>query len=254
MRQQRKASVARQAILLFVTAAMFPLASFAFQATCVRQDPAVNVIFAPGNNGQRLIYGDSDHGSTTNTYSNPNDAEFNGGTIYTGARFNSACSGTNDLTLNLNSSPRFINTSFFQLLSSPQAGATDVTNQTYPMTFLNVRNAYSLQTVGGTLNTCLFSNVGAFSLRFESTSLFGPAGTPCPNDPVGLAANYSGSTSLIVVTHPDSCTWLVHPVADTSGYFRGGLVETIKRQTLSGGQYNLPFGIKLVLASPSCPL
>ena len=224
--------------------------------SCTSQNPAVNVVFAPGNSGQRLIYGDSDNGSTSQTYNNPNDAEFNGGTVYSGGVFN-VCSGSNDLTLNLNSTPRFINTSFFQLLSSPQAGAVDVTNQTYPMVFLNLRNAYSLQTVGGGLNTCLFSDVNytnstTFHVRFESTSLYGPQGTTCPNDAVGQAANYGGSTSVIAVTHPDSCTWLVHPVADSSGYSRGGLVETIHKQTLSGGQYNLPFAMKVVLAS--CPL
>lgn len=217
--------------------------------SCTSQNPPVNIVFAPGSGGLHLIYGDSDFGSGPNTYNDPNDPEFNGGTLYTGGVFN-VCSSSLDLTLNLNTSSRFINASFFQQITPPDPSAINVSNHTYPITFFNLRNAYALQTVGDTLNTCWFNSVQYnnnqnFSLRFESAST---DPTTCPNPAM---YNTGGDTSVVQITHPDACTWLVHPLPDSSGYDRGGLVETLKKQTVTGGQYNLPFAMKVTLST--CP-
>ncbi len=217
--------------------------------SCTSQNPAVNVVLAPGSNGLHLIYGDSDFGSGANTYYNANDQEFNGGSIYSGV-FN-VCSSSLDLTVNLNTTSRFVNASFFQQVAPSAPSAVSVFNHTYPITFFNLRNAYVLQAVGGTYNTCLFNSVQytnseSFALRFESATT---DATVCPSSAI---YNTGGDTSVVQITHPDSCTWLVHPLLDSSGqYYRAGLAETIKKQTLSGGQYNLPFAMKVTLAT--CP-
>lgn len=246
----------RTTLTLCFILAMLPLGAWA-SGSCTSQNPSVNIVLAPGNSGQHLIYGDSDFTSGSNTYNNPNDPEFNGGTIYTGGVFN-VCSGSNDLTLNLNTSARLINASFTQQLAPAAPGAISVANNTYPIGFFNVRDAYSLQTVGGSFNTCFFNSVDynnntTFNLRFEnSTTMTNPA--TC-GDATGIAGavNAGGDTSIVQVTHPDSCTWIVQPLLDSTGlYYRGGLAETIKKQTVAGGQYNLPFAMKVVLSS--CPL
>ena len=224
---------------------------YAKAGSCTSQNPAVNVIFAPGNSGLHLIYGDSDFGTTSATYNNPSDSEFNGGTVYTGGVFN-VCSGSNDLTLNLGNTGRFINTSFFQQLVGPASGAYDVNGKTYPMTFINVHDAYSLQAVGGSLNTCIdssftYSNSTTTRLYFNAPATFTTNGGVCP---VTNVITGQPSPATIAVTHPDSCTWLVHPVADGSGFYRGDVLESVRKGFLSGGQYNLPFAMKLVL--PNC--
>ncbi len=65
--------------------------------------------------------------------------------------------------------------------------------------------------------------------------------------------NTGGNTSLITVTHPDACTWIVRPAPDGSpnGYFRMGIVETVNKKTLFGGEYNVPFAMKVVLQNCS---
>lgn len=218
--------------------------------SCTSQNLAVNVIFAPNNGGGNLIYGDG-----ASIYSSTD--QFNGGTIYPGGVFN-LCSGSDDLTLSL-ASPRFINVSFFQQVTSPAPGAPILYNNTYPMTFINLRDVYSLQTVGGTLNTCLdgtvvYSKSTTTRMRIENPATFTDNGGVCSKstDSVAQAANSGGNTSLIVVTHPDSCTWVATPIVDSFGYYRVGMAATVNRATVSDGQYNLPFAIKMVLAS--CPL
>jgi hypothetical protein len=234
---------------------LLPLACWA-SGSCTSQNPAVNVVLAPGSNGSHLIYGDADFGSGANTYYNANDPEFNGGTIYSGGVFN-VCSGSNDLTLNLNNTARFINVGFFQQLAPPASGTYNVDGQTDPMTFFNVHDAYSLQTVGGSLNTCIdssvnYSNSAHVTLYFNNPTTFQSNGGVC-----GLPDPVSGDAdpAVITVTHPDSCTWIVRPVADSAGYYRGDVWQSVKKTGfLSGGQYNLPFAMKVVLATPSCPL
>jgi hypothetical protein len=219
--------------------------------SCTSQNPAVNVILAPGSNGLHLLYGDKDFGTGSSTYNNPNDAEFNGGTIYTGGVFN-VCSGSSDLTLNLNTTPRFINVSFFQQLTAADPGAIDVSNHTYSAQFFNVRELYTVQSVGGSLLTCLYTTTQGGALYFQNPATYISRGGFCADGAPAVVANSGGDTSFIQVTHPDSCTWIVRPVPDSLGHARGGLAQTIKKQVLSGGQYNLPFAMKVVLST--CPL
>jgi hypothetical protein len=225
--------------------------------SCTSQNITVNVVLAPGSNGLHLIYGDSDFGTTSNTYNNPNDAEFNGGTVYPFGTFN-LCSGSNDLTLNLTQTGRSSWASFTQQLSPPDAGGVNLNGNVYGLVFFNVRAAYTTP-LGGSLNTCLQTQISppsglsseTWALRFEDPSTYASSGGVCETNGSGLGpiVNKGGNTSLVVVQHPDACTWLVHPQVDAFGFYRGGVAETIKRTTYSGGQYNLPWAMKLVLGS-----
>jgi hypothetical protein len=74
-----------------------------------------------------------------------------------------------------------------------------------------------------------------------------PGGVPsCPDGSNTTLANLGGDTSIVRVVHPNACTWIVTPVADAMGWYRGGLVEQLKSGSfVAGGQYNLPFALKL---------
>lgn len=220
--------------------------------SCQSQNIAVNVIFAPGNSGQRLLYGDSDFGTGSNTYYNANDPEFNGGSLYSFGAFQ-ICSASNDMTLNLNTTGRTASLAFTQQLSPPQSGAVDVNGHTYPVTFFNLRAAYDTP-LGGSMNTCFgpspdAPNSQTWYFRFENPSTYYQNAGKCETGGSGISAvvNEGADTSLVTIQHPDSCTWIVHPQPDSSGFYRAGLAEDIKKTLFFGGQYNVPWAMKLVL-------
>jgi hypothetical protein len=236
--------------------------------TCT-SDISLQAIFAPGSNGN-LIYGDSDFGSSSNTYYNSSDPVFNGGTIYSdgldGADVKlQICNGTNDFVMNLGtgSTARFVNFAFTQQLSTPDPRTVNVADKTYQEGFFNgneIANA-SLLPVGGSFNTCLGTSLSNIikgetaHVSFNNPAVYeiAPGGTPgCTDGTLASIANTPMSTSIITVSHPDSCTWIITPQLDSTGAHRGGLVEQLKGNSYAnGGQYNLPFAIKLVKLT--CP-
>lgn len=241
-----------------------PLATWAGSGKC-SSDVPLKAIFAPGNNGINLIYGDSDFGSSSNTYDNSSDSVFNGGTIYTDGLDGASvkfqiCNGTNDFVLNLGtgSTARFVNFAFTQPLSTPDPGTVNVAGKTYQEGFFNgneIANA-TLLPVGRSLNTCMTTSLfniikgETAHVFFQNPSAYetAPGGTPgCNDGTLATIANTPMSTSVITVSHPDSCTWIITPQSDSQGAYAGGLVEQLKGNSYAnGGQYNLPFAIKLV--------
>lgn len=218
-------------------------------------DVQLKAIFAPGNGGSlRLVYGDSDSGTTARTYSNPSDPEFDGGSVYTDGADGifvqfQVCNGSNDLIINLGNSSRFLNFKFSQQLTSPDPRAVDVAGGTYKANFLN-GSAMFTTPLGGTLTTCLGGQLQGIAqvaqYKFQNPATYQVNGGLCLGGGAAQTANIGGDTSLIQVEHPDVCTWIIRPVADGSGFYRGGVAETIRNKLFSGGQYNLPFAIKLV--------
>ena len=251
------------AAVIAVLACLTAPATWAGSGKCT-SDVSLQAIFAPESNGN-LLYGDSDFGSSSNTYYNSSDPVFNGGTIYTdglnGANVKfQICNGTNDFILNLGtgSTARFVNFAFTQPLSTPDPGTVNVAGKTYQEGFFNgnqIANA-TLLPVGGSLNTCMTTSLfniikgetAHVSLQNPALYETAPGGTPgCNDGTLATIANTPMPTSIISVSHPDSCTWIITPQLDSTGvYHRAGLVEQLKGNSYAnGGQYNLPFAIKL---------
>jgi len=221
-------------------------------------DVQLKVVFAPGNGTSlRRIFGDSDFGSTANTYSNANDPEFDGGSLYADgvggvyAQFQ-VCNGSNDFIMSLGDSTRHVNFDFSEQLVSPDPGAEDLVGKTYKAGFFNGNVMFNTP-LAGTFTTCLGGQLAGIAKRaafkFQNPSTYQINGGPCQGGGLAQVANQGGDTSLIRVEHPDACTWIIRPVADSGGFDRGGVAETLKNnKVVSGGQYNLPFAIKLIRA------
>ncbi len=233
---------------------------------------SLQAIFAPGrmNGGTALLYGDSDGGTGANTYTNSNDPMFNGGSVYTdgvaGAYVEfQVCNGSNDFVMNLgqNHNSRFINFDFSDPLTPPDPQAVDVTGTIHQEGFLNANEVGNESLyVNGELQTCmgssLFSIIKAETahVMFDDPELgltASGSGTPgCGGGVITDIADSDGPTAIIHVSHPDACTWIITPVADSQGNYVGGLVEQLKNHSyVSGGQYSMPFAIKLLKLN--CP-
>ena len=233
--------------------------------TCT--NTSLQAILAPGvpNGGTALLYGDSDFGSGPNTYYNPTDTLFNGGSIYTDGQSGAyvefqLCNGTNDFVMNLGTgkNSRYFNFDFSTPLAAPDPGTVDVTGTIQQDAFLNANEvANDSLYVNGELQTCMGSSLSSIIKGQTAHVMFDdPAidvtpsggGTPgCSGGVVTDIANQDGPTAIIHVSHPDACTWIITPVADSQGDYVGGLVEQLKNQSFaSGGQYNMPFAIKVI--------
>lgn len=230
------------------------------------KDVPLQAILAPGvpNGGTALLYGDSDYGSGPDTYHSSD--QFNGGSIYTDGQDGAyvkfqVCNGTNDFIMNLGTGKksRYINFDFSTPLTAPDPSAVDVTGTIHQEGFLNANEVAndSLLPVSGTLQTCMGSSLSSIIKGQTAHVMFDdPAidvtpsggGTPgCSGGVVTDIANQDGPTAIIHVSHPDACTWIITPVADSQGDHVGGLVEQLTNQSFaSGGQYNMPFAIKVI--------
>jgi hypothetical protein len=228
-------------------------------------DISLRVILAPGfvNGGTARLYGDSDFGTTAKTYNNPADPLFHGGSIYTDGVEGvyaeiQGCNGTNDFTVRVTTgSKRFFNFDFSEQLTAPDPRAVNVTGKTYREGFVHAYQvANDALYVSGQLNTCFGSTLGTIIkgqaahvlLRNPAVLETAPSGVPsCPDGSNTTLANQGGDTSILRVTHPDACTWIIIPVADSMGWYRAGLIEQLRGGTyVSGGQYNMPFAMKVI--------
>jgi hypothetical protein len=229
-------------------------------------DVSLEAIMAPGlpSGGTALLYGDSDFGTGPNTYYNANDPLFNGGSIYTdgvdGASVKfQVCNSTNDFIMNLGtgSKNRHINFNFSQQLTAPSPGTVDVTGTIHQEGFINANEiANSSLYVNGQLVTCMGTSLSTI-IKGDTSHVFfrnpaqyqtAPGGTiGCDDGTLSQLANQGLDSATVQVSHPNTCTWILEPVADANGDYVGGLVEQLKNQSFaSGGQYNMPWAIKLI--------
>jgi hypothetical protein len=235
------------------------------KSTCTSDVP-LEAIMAPGppNGGTALLYGDSDFGTGPDTYYNSGDALFNGGSVYTDGQ-NGAyvkfqiCNGTNDFIMNLGTgkNSRHIYFNFSEELTPPSTGAVDVTGTIHQEGFINANeiansslytNNQLLTCMGTSLSTIINGDTSHVFFRNPAQYQTAPGGTPgCDDGTLSQLANQGLNTATVQVSRPDACTWILTPVADANGNIVGGLVEQLKNQSfVSGGQYNMPWAIKLI--------
>jgi hypothetical protein len=246
----------------FALATLVALPTWAFgRGNCT--DVPLQLIVAPQTLGQGGISGDG-----LSIYNNPNDAAFNGGTLYVDGvggvyvKFQ-VCNGTNDFILNLRStrSPvRYINLDFsLQLAPADTAnGAVDLTGKQIHQQGQQINEmANAVLYSNGQFLTCsglmldpLSQSVTGGNAWFKPTTIYDPVVPDCNGGTPQDLANQPTNTSPMLVQQIDACTWTVSPQLDGTGsWYRVGVAETVslKRTSTSvaGGQYQMPFGYKI---------
>jgi hypothetical protein len=218
--------------LLILLLAVVAPSSLAFsRGTC--SDVPLQVIVAPRAVGQGGISGDG-----VIIYNNPNDAAFNGGTLYQDGvdgvyvRFQ-ICNGTNDFILNLTSTrqtARYINLDFSLELAAADTphGAVDLTGQQLhqPLEQINemanttlYKNG-QLMTCSGMMFNALSSTVSGGNAWYKPTTIYDPVVPDCNGGTGPDLANQMPNginSSPVLVQQVDACTWTVSPTLDSTG-------------------------------------
>lgn len=225
-------------------------------------DVPLQLIVAPQSPGQGGISGDG-----ASIYNNPNDAAFNGGTLYKDgvggvyAKFQ-ICNGTNDFILNLRStSPvRYLNLDFSVQLASPDTagGAVDLTGQQFHQQGQQINEmANAGLYTNGQFDDCSGFGLNALSKTvtggnawFHPSTLYDPIVPGCYGGMAQDLANQPINTSSVLVQQVNACTWTVSPMLDGNGtWYRIGLAETVKKNgtstSVGGGQYQMPFNYEI---------
>ena len=226
-------------------------------------DVPLQLIVVPQIIGQGGVSGDG-----LSIYNNPNDAAFNGGTLYQDgvggvyAKFQ-LCNGTNDFVLNLRStsSPvRYLNLDFSVQLASADtaAGAIDLTGRQIHQQGqqINEMANTSLYTNGQFVDcsgfglNALSKTVTGGNAWFHPSTLYDPIVPDCNGGTAQDLANQPINTSPVLIHQVNACTWTVSPVLDSTGtWYRIGVAETVKTSrtstSVAGGQYQMPFSYEI---------
>ena len=225
-------------------------------------DIPLQLIVVPQTAGQGGISGDG-----LTIYNNPNDAAFNGGTLYTDGvggvfvRF-LVCNGSNDFVLNLRgTSPvRYLNLDFSVQLASPDTadGAVDLTGQQLHQQGEQINEmANTALYTNGQFVDCSGFMLNAFSKAvtggnawFHPSTLYAPIVPDCNGGTPQNLANSPINTSPVLIQQVNACTWTVSPMLDsTNTWYRIGVAETVKKlgtsTSVAGGQYQMPFSYEI---------
>ena len=171
-----------------------------------------------------------------------------------------SCSGSYDLTVNLLRSKRSIAIHLADMVGSPTpytpAWASPGSAQPVPVSFFNIRNLFYNYSQFSTYSftTRMGSQLGGLAdgYHFRMVNPFDDAYT-APTDP---QVNDPITTSNVVVWHYAAGsngyaveTWVVYPdttqmdLNTPNSVYVGGLITTVRRTTVSAGQYSVPFQI-----------
>ena len=247
--------------MIFALAALVVLPTLAFaRGSC--NDIPLQLIVVPQTPGQGGISGDG-----ISIYNNPNDPEFNGGTLYMDGvggvyvEFQ-ICNGTNDFVVNLlGTSPlRYLNLDFSVQLSPPDTadGAVDLTGQQLHQQGeqINEMADAALYTNGqfvdcsGMMLNALSKTVTGGNVWFHPSTLYAPVVPDCNGGTAQNLANTPINTSAVLIQQLNACTWTVSPMLDSTGtWHRAGVAETVKTKgtntSVAGGQYQMPFSYEI---------
>lgn len=220
-------------------------------------DVPLRLIVAPQTPGQGGVSGDG-----VSIYNNSNDP-FNGGTQYQDGvggvyvEFQ-ICNGTNDLVINLRgtSPTRYLNLDFSVQLAPPNTadGAVSLTGQQLQQQGEQINEmANAALYSNGQFTTCsgfqlnpLSKIVTGGNAWFHPTTVYAPIVPDCNGGTPQDLANTPTNTSPVLAQQLDACTWTVAPVLDSTGmWYRIGVAETLKNNSVAGGQYQMPFSYKL---------
>jgi hypothetical protein len=247
-------------LLTFALAAILAIPAWAAPPSANRgqcSDIPLRLVVAP-QAGPGGISGDG-----VSVYTNSNDPNFNGGTLYQDGvggvyvKFQ-VCNGTNDFIVNLRgTSPvRYLNLDFSSQLSPPDTtdGAVDLTGQQYQQQGEQINEmANAALYTNGQFVTCSGLMLNALSKAvtggnawFHPTTVYAPIVPDCNGGVSQDLANQPINTSAVLVQQVDACTWTASPVLDSTGSsYRIGIAEVVKKNGVStsvaGGQFQMPF-------------